>query len=164
MRAPELVKGIVAIEPGHAVLPLEIGTIRTESPVQDLVDAFLAPQQVPMTEFLELTKMPIRIIFGDYIKKEPSAVFGDEVWRVASEHCELMVRLLNENGGNAKVIYLPEIGITGNDHAMFSDVNNLDIADVISKELSEMGLDRKEHGCESPQVKELSEYTIDIKK
>ena len=163
MRAPELVKGIIALEPGHAILPLEIGTVKTESPVQELVDAFLAPQQVPMESFLELTKMPIRIIFGDFIKKDPSAVFGDEVWRVAREHCELMVKLLNENGGDAKVIYLPELGIKGNDHAMFSDVNNLDIADVISKELDEMGLAKKEHGCESPQVRELSEYTINIK-
>ena len=74
-----------------------------------------------------------------------------------------MVKLLNENGGDAKVIYLPELGIKGNDHAMFSDVNNLDIADVISKELDEIGLTKKEHGCESPRVRELSEYTIDIK-
>jgi hypothetical protein len=36
---------------------------------------------------------------------------------------------------------LPEIGIRGNTHFAFSDLNNLEIADLLTKFLKEKGLD-----------------------
>jgi hypothetical protein len=38
-------------------------------------------------------------------------------------------------------VHLPEIGIRGNTHFPMSDVNNLEIADLLSKFLEEKGLD-----------------------
>jgi hypothetical protein len=37
---------------------------------------------------------------------------------------------------------LPKIGITGNTHFPFSDLNNIEIADQMSKFLKEKGLDK----------------------
>jgi len=39
------------------------------------------------------------------------------------------------------VVHLPEIGIRGNTHFPFSDLNNLEIADQMSKFLTEKHLD-----------------------
>ena len=49
--------------------------------------------------------------------------------------------LVNKYGGDCKVIHLPEIGIKGNTLFMFSDLNNIEIADLLSKWLKEKGLD-----------------------
>jgi hypothetical protein len=48
---------------------------------------------------------------------------------------------VNKYGGNVTVIHLPEIGIKGNTHFPFSDLNNIEIADLLSKWLKEKGLD-----------------------
>ena len=39
------------------------------------------------------------------------------------------------------VVHLPEIGIRGNTHFPFSDLNNLEIADLLSRFLEKNGLD-----------------------
>jgi predicted amidohydrolase len=49
---------------------------------------------------------------------------------------------INKHGGNATVIHLPEVGITGNTHFPFSDLNNLQVADELSKWLKQKGLDK----------------------
>ncbi|HML87639.1 MAG TPA: hypothetical protein PKA28_04250 [Methylomusa anaerophila] len=48
---------------------------------------------------------------------------------------------VNRHGGDATVVHLPEIGIHGNTHFPFSDLNNVEIADELSKFLKEKGLD-----------------------
>ena len=44
-------------------------------------------------------------------------------------------------GGDVSLVHLPEIGIRGNTHFPFSDLNNLDIADLLSAWLKQKGLD-----------------------
>ena len=46
----------------------------------------------------------------------------------------------NAAGGDATVIDLPAIGITGNSHFMFQELNNQEIADHIEAWLAERGL------------------------
>lgn len=53
----------------------------------------------------------------------------------------LFVDAINRHGGDARLVSLPEIGITGNTHVIFSDLNNLEIADQPSAFLAEKGLD-----------------------
>jgi len=48
---------------------------------------------------------------------------------------------VNRRGGDVIVVHLPEIGIRGNTHFPMSDTNNLQIADEMSKFLSEKKLD-----------------------
>ena len=47
---------------------------------------------------------------------------------------------VNRRGGDVTVVHLPEIGIRGNTHFPFSDLNNLEIADLLSKFLEKKGL------------------------
>lgn len=44
-------------------------------------------------------------------------------------------------GGNVTIIHLPKIGIYGNTHFPMSDLNNIDIANVILEWLHEQKLD-----------------------
>lgn len=48
---------------------------------------------------------------------------------------------MNRRRGNVTLVHLPEIGIRGNSHFPMSDLNNLEIADLLSKFLKEKGLD-----------------------
>jgi hypothetical protein len=45
------------------------------------------------------------------------------------------------HGGDAAVVHLPEIGIKGNTHFPFSDMNNQEIAVVLGEWLHEKKLD-----------------------
>jgi len=40
------------------------------------------------------------------------------------------------------LVHLPEIGIKGNTHFPFSDLNNLEIAELMNNWLKEKGLDK----------------------
>jgi hypothetical protein len=45
------------------------------------------------------------------------------------------------HGGDVTVVHLPEIGIRGNTHFPFSDLNNVQIADLMAKFLASKKLD-----------------------
>ena len=44
-------------------------------------------------------------------------------------------------GGDATLVHLPEMGVRGNTHFPFSDLNNLQIADLMSAFLKQKALD-----------------------
>jgi hypothetical protein len=48
--------------------------------------------------------------------------------------------VVNKHGGDVQVIHLPEIGIKGNTHFPFSDLNNVQIADQVSQFLQQKHL------------------------
>jgi len=54
---------------------------------------------------------------------------------------KLWAEAMNRHGGNVTVVHLPELGIRGNTHFAFSDLNNLEIADLLSTFLEKNGLD-----------------------
>ena len=96
---------------------------------------------VPLQDFMKLTKIPIVIYYGDYIPAQPSLNPGQDGWRVRLAMARLWADAVNRYGGDVTVVHLPEIGIHGNTHFPFSDLNNVAIADVLAKWLKEKGLD-----------------------
>jgi hypothetical protein len=96
---------------------------------------------VPLSEFIALTKIPIIIFYGDNIPSEPSANPGQDGWRVRLAMARLWKDAVNGRGGDVTVVHLPEIGIRGNTHFPFSDLNNLQIADLLSQFLEKKRLD-----------------------
>lgn len=50
--------------------------------------------------------------------------------------------MLNKLGGDVTVIHLPDVGLHGNTHFPMSDLNNVEVADLLSKWLYEKQLDR----------------------
>ena len=99
--------------------------------------------EVPLAEFKKFTTIPIQIIFGDNIPEEPNPSFALDAWRHNLEAANLFVDKVNEHGGDAELLHLPEIGITGNTHFPFSDLNNQKIANLLSEYLTKKGLDRR---------------------
>jgi hypothetical protein len=62
-------------------------------------------------------------------------------WRARLEMARLWADAVNRHGGDVTVVHLPERGIHGNTHFAFADLNNVHIADEVSKFLSDKGLD-----------------------
>jgi hypothetical protein len=101
----------------------------------------LAGVAVPLSEFMQLTKIPIVIYFGDNIPEQPTANPGQDNWRVRLAMARLFRDAVNRRGGDVTLVHLPELGIRGNTHFPFSDLNNLQIADLMSKFLEQKKLD-----------------------
>lgn len=133
----ENVKGIVSYEPGSGFLFPE-GEVPDPIPSSGgTLEAF----GVPMDEFMRLTQMPIIIYYGDFIPVEPNPNPGQDGWRARLEMARKWRDVVNAKGGDVTVVHLPEIGINGNTHFPFSDLNNVEIADLMSEWLTEKGLD-----------------------
>ncbi|NII28386.1 alpha/beta hydrolase [Pseudoflavitalea sp. X16] len=96
---------------------------------------------IPLSEFQKFTKIPIAIYYGDNIPDKPSINPGQEQWRVFLQVARNWQEVVNKHGGDVTLVHLPEIGITGNTHFPMSDLNNLQIADLLSKFLKEKKLD-----------------------
>ena len=100
------------------------------------------PPTAPLSEFQQLTKIPIVIYYGENIPDQPSTNPGQEQWRVFLQVARLWRDAVNRHGGDVTVVHLPEIGIRGNTHFLMSDLNNVQIADQLSQFLAQKGLDR----------------------
>ncbi|HEU0203985.1 MAG TPA: alpha/beta fold hydrolase [Burkholderiaceae bacterium] len=96
---------------------------------------------VPLSDFMQLTKIPIVIYYGDYIPDQPSTNPGQDQWRVRLAMARLWADAINRRGGDASVVHLPTLGIHGNTHFPFSDTNNVQIADLMAQFLEQKGLD-----------------------
>ena len=90
---------------------------------------------------MALTRLPIVVYYGDYIPEKPSTNPGQDGWRVRLAMARLWADAVNRHGGDVTVVHLPQIGIHGNTHFPFSDLNNLEIADLMFNWLKEEGLD-----------------------
>lgn len=154
-------KAIYSYEPGRLIFPDDFELEPIESPWgTEQMNAIMQPPTLPREEWLNLTKVPIRIYYGDYISEEPSSVYGEEVFRFSVYRCRQFAQLLNENGGDVKVIMLPELGITGNGHAGMSDLNNEEIAELIFKDMEADGLLTSEKHYDGPVRKEVADYPV----
>jgi len=76
------------------------------------------------------------IYYGDNFPSEPTAERGQDNWRVRLAMARLWVAAINKHGGDAQLVHLPEVGVRGNTHFLMSDLNNLQIADLVSQFLT----------------------------
>lgn len=95
----------------------------------------------PLSEFIQLTRIPIVIYYGDNIPETPTANPGQDQWRVRLVMARRWADAVNRRGGHVTLVHLPALGIHGNTHFPFSDLNNLQIADLLSAYLKQKGLD-----------------------
>ena len=56
---------------------------------------------------------------------------------------KLFAEKVNKYGGNAEVLKLTDAGLKGNTHIPFADMNNVAVADQLSKFLAKHGLDKR---------------------
>lgn len=137
------VKGVYAYEPNEGVFP----TGEVPAPIPNAAGGLMSFHEVSRADFKKLTRIPIQIIFGDYIpsKPDPTNIARDQ-WRVRLQGVRLFVRTVNKHGGNATLVHLPEIGIHGNSHFSFTDKNNIQIANLESAWLHRHRLDVPKEG------------------
>lgn len=131
------VKAIVAFEPGSSFVFPE-GEV--PPPIPSAFDT-VAGASVPMGQFMALTKIPILVIYGDNIPDHPVALPAQDSWRARLEMARRWRDTVNRHGGQVTLIHLPQIGVHGNTHFPFSDLNNVEIADLVSAFLKEKKLD-----------------------
>ena len=132
------VKAIASYEPGSG-FPFPEGEV--PSAIQSSAGP-VAAVSVSKSDFMKLTKIPIVIYYGDFIPKTPNDNPGQDGWRARMDMAKLWQDKVNKYGGDVTLIHLPEIGIKGNTHFPFSDLNNLEIAKLLEKWLNEKGLNK----------------------
>jgi hypothetical protein len=137
IRTPN-VRGIVSYEPGSNFVFPE-GDVPPAVPSSG---GALSALGIPESEFLALTKIPIVIYYGDFIPETPIPNGGQDGWRARLQMARLWRDAVNKRGGDVTVVHLPEIGIKGNTHFPFSDLNNVQVADVMFEWLESKGLDK----------------------
>ena len=126
----ENVKAIVSYEPGGFVFP------EGEVPEGNRGGA-----GIPLNEFMKLTKIPIVVYFGDFIPAQETDAPSLNFWRHVLITARQWAKVVNGHGGDVTIVHLPEIGIKGNTHFPMSDLNNVEIANVLSSWLKKKGLD-----------------------
>jgi pimeloyl-ACP methyl ester carboxylesterase len=134
-RSPN-VKGIISYEPGF-VFPQD----EMPAPIPLYKGTQVAGTPVTPAEFINLAKLPIQVVYGDNIPKLPIPDLVADGRRAQQVTSQLFVQTLNSKGGNASVLLLPDVGLYGNSHFMFSDLNNVEVADQMSLFLTAKGLD-----------------------
>ncbi len=136
-RSPN-VKGIVSYEPGF---------VFKQGEVPPAIPMFKGsqPSGTPVTpaEFAKLATIPLQVVYGDNIPKQPIPDLVADGRRAQVITSVMFADALNKQGGQASVLHLPEAGLFGNSHFMFSDLNNVQVADQLSKFLSAKGLDAR---------------------
>ncbi len=131
------IKAIASYEPGSGfVFPQ--GEVPSSIPS---TGGTLEAVAVGMDDFMKLTKIPIVIYYGDNIPDKPDPDPGQDGWRTRLEMAKLWRNAVNRHGGDVTVVHLPEKGLKGNTHFPFSDLNNLEVADLLSSWLKEKSLD-----------------------
>jgi Alpha/beta hydrolase family len=133
----ENVRAIVAFEPGSSFIFPE-GEV--PSPIPSAFDT-VQGAAVAMSQFLALTRIPILVFYGDNIPDQPTDMPAQDSWRARLQMALLWRDTVNKHGGDVTVVRLPEIGIRGNTHFAFSDLNNVEIADQASKFFAQKKLD-----------------------
>ncbi len=120
------VKAIVAYETPAFVFP------EGEGPKNPLPG--IASLHVPLADFKRLTRIPIQIVWGDNTDKS--------YWKAGVALTRQFVDIVNAHGGRAELLMLPSVGLTGNTHIAFADLNNVQVADQLSLFLKKNRLDR----------------------
>lgn len=131
------VRAIASYEPGSSFV-FPVG--EAPAPITH-VGGTVTPVTVPLSEFMQLTRLPIVIYYGDNIPEEPSTDPGQDLWRAFRTMATLWQDAVNRHGGDVTLVELPSIGIQGNTHFPMSDLNNVEIADLLSEFLHRKGLD-----------------------
>ena len=134
------VKGIIAYEPGGTpfLFPETEMPKITEARFKALSASAMG---VPMEDFMKLTKIPIVLYYGDYIKIGSENV-GEDKWGTEFAMAKQFVETVNRHGGDATLVHLPEIGIKGNSHFLMQEKNNAEIMKLALDWLKKKGLDK----------------------
>jgi len=118
--------GIVMYENVGYVFPEGEGIGQTGGP--------FGPVEVPLAEFRRLTRIPLQIVWGDNVDQS-------ETQSASLAQSLRFIEVVNRYGGDAELLMLADAGLVGSTHIPFADMNNLEVADLLSAFLGDRGLD-----------------------
>ena len=132
------IRGVVAYEPGGGI-PFPEGQVPEEGKVLTLSKK-TEGIEVPMDVFMEYTRIPIVVYYGDNL---PETDERPEIyeWTRRLHLMRQWAKMLNDLGGDVTIVHLPEAGLHGNTHFPMSDLNNAEVAELMYDWLREKGLD-----------------------
>ena len=125
------VKAVISLEPG--AFPFPEGEV---PPTEETTSIFPAVgTEISRADFMKLTKIPIVVYFGDNIPSgdKPVANWGKDNWRTRLNLAKKWAAVVNKYGGDCEIVFLPDVGVTGNTHFLMADLNNREVADVMEK-------------------------------
>jgi hypothetical protein len=131
------IRGIIGLESTGVPCP-------SDHPFAPVVGNFGTTTCTPVdpVAFKNLTKIPILLEFGDNIPSSPNPYFGLDFWyRMHAIDLEFM-DAVNKLGGHVTLLELTQIGIRGNTHFAFTDLNNSKVADLIASYMHSQKLDK----------------------
>jgi hypothetical protein len=134
----ENVKAVVSYEP--------VGWVFPEGEVPPPIETTAGPitgTPIALAEFEQLTKVPIQLVYGDNIPTSSNPYPGLDIWRGRLAMAALFVDAVNRHGGDAQLLHLPDVGVFGNTHFPMSDLNNVEVANLLQHYLRTKGLDRR---------------------
>ncbi|MEN2742521.1 alpha/beta fold hydrolase [Microbacterium sp. X-17] len=128
------VRAIVAYETGGGqIFPEGNPPAPVDYTEEPWLEPWVEPNIVPDEQFARLARIPIQVVWGDNAETLLEQ-------RLYLERIGQLIEQLRALGGDAELLELPKIGITGNTHFPFSDLNNVEVADVLSGWLDDKGL------------------------
>lgn len=127
IKTPKLV-GIVMYE--------NVGYLYPKGEGPGIPQTGFGPIDVSLDDFKKLTKIPLQVVWGDNV--EASANYSERL-----KNSKLFVEIINKYGGKAQLLMLRDAGLKGNTHIPFADMNNVAVADLLSKFLADNGLDKR---------------------
>lgn len=142
------VKAIVAFEPGSCVFPdgeAPDPVLRADGTEITYLGTGGSPGALlPLSQFRELTKIPILIVWGDNIPAtlDPINVgprLGLDNFRIGRIYSMAFADAVNRHGGNAQVLELPKVGVHGNFHFTMWGTNHT-VADLVAGFLRKQGI------------------------
>jgi hypothetical protein len=131
------VRAVASFEPGGDLLFPE-----GEAPSVPFGSRTFTPPTIPMPDFVQLTKVPIVVYYGDNIPEQPSTNPAQEQWRVFRDVARRWRDAVNRHGGDVTLVDLPALGIRGNTHFPMSDLNNVEVANHLAGWLQQKRLDQ----------------------
>jgi hypothetical protein len=81
-----------------------------------------------------LAKIPTLIMFGDHLDDVRG---GPANWQMSFETCRTFVEQIDDAGGDATMMHLPDLGIHGNSHMLMQDRNSNELADLVLEWIDE---------------------------
>ena len=129
---------LAAIESGDQVKAIvayeSVGFVLPDSEDKGAAPGPYGPVYVPLDQFRKLAKIPMQFVWGDHLDQPR----GPQMALPANRR---FVDLINRYGGKAEILELGSVGLKGNTHLPFADLNNVAVADQLQRFLARNHLD-----------------------
>jgi pimeloyl-ACP methyl ester carboxylesterase len=103
------------------IYPFQTAALSTKG-IAGIVAIEPAACPTPADDMRPFVKMPILVLFGDYVSESSR-------WAPRLKACRDFAQAASKAGAYAEVVLLPDLGFHGNSHMLMQDRNSLQVAD-----------------------------------